>query len=227
MRAGRRLQGLAPALTVAMLLAAPAVASATPRWLINYRLAEAKHEGLVSYGTLALENHFLGKITCQALTAGSVWNQSERGEAQTEGFATYACATELMCHGTFAVAEEPLEVKKEGEGKKPQAVRGPSGLPWYEELTEKEGQRTLKINRALLTTVVPCLSLEVPFEGALEPVYVNGAGNGLSASRLQFKGGKCPCLTTTKLGSGNEENILHLSGELTNIGVNVQLITAE
>jgi hypothetical protein len=32
--------------------------------------------------------------------------------------------------------------------------------------------------------------LEIAFEGSLRPEWVNGAGNGLDASRLEFAGGK-------------------------------------
>jgi hypothetical protein len=211
-----------------MLFAAPAVASATPQWFINGNLAGAKHEVVLGYGTLTMENKSLGRVRCQTLTLGSVWNESEKGEGPTEGFATYGCTSEpLKCSGVFISDERPVAVKKE-TGVKPQAIRQAGPLPWPGKLTETEKQTRL-ITEPLLTVVMPCLNLEVVFEGVLEPLFVNGIGNGLTTSHLQFGSGtRCRgcVLFTTGLGTEPEANIGYFTGEAAMIGANVELITA-
>jgi hypothetical protein len=225
------LQGLATAVTVVMLFAAPAVASASPQWFINGRLAEAKHEGVLSYGTLTLENNVLGKISCQTIMSGAIYNQSEQGLGPTEGFETYDCVTEpTPCPGSFISGERPVAVKETERTYKPVYVKG--DLPWPAELIEKEGsekQRTLRINGPWLTVVLLCENLEVPFEGRLEPIFVNGIGNGMTPSHLQFQGkrSKTGVLETTKLPRESEDNIAYVTGELANVGGNMELITAE
>jgi hypothetical protein len=223
---------VATSVLVIVLSVAPALAEASPRWLINGQPAGAKHEANIGYGTITLENAVLGKISCQTITSGSIFSESEKGLGLTEGFETSDCATEPMrCPGAFVTAERPVAVKSE-PGKKPQALYVHGELPWTGELAEKEVpemQRTLKIWTPLLTVVMPCLNLEVPFEGRLEPVFVNGIGNGLTPSHLQFqgKGGKTGFLTTNKLGTEKEDNIAYLTGELATVGGEVQLLTAD
>jgi hypothetical protein len=199
----RLMSGLA-SLSAVALSVTPALAQATPRWFINDRPAEAKHEGVVSYGTLTLENDVLGKINCQTITAASVWNQSERGEGQTEGFTTYGCRTEPSpCPGAFITAEKPVEVKFKQfpKEKEPEAVRVGGYLPWAEETIREEAgerQRKVRIHDILITVVLPCMNLEVQFEGNnIEPISENGIGDGLSPSHRVFqgKGGKTGFLT--------------------------------
>src|SRR5271167_1324638 len=231
--------GLAPVIAVAAVFVMPALAQGAPRWFINGKLAEAKHEALVAQGAITLQNQLLGKINCQTIAPGSVWNEGEKGLGQTEGYASYGCRAEpTPCPGTFLTAEQPVEVVKHGE-KEFEAVRGPGDLPWQWEALEEEGsekRRKIRITppaaiprapRILLTVVMLCLNLEVPFEGQLEPLIVNGLKNGLSPSHLQFqgKGGQTGFLTTTKLGE--EASRGYVTGELTTVGGNVELITAE
>jgi hypothetical protein len=231
--AKKLLVGLAPALVVALLLI-PAVAQATPKFYINYVQAGKKHEPNVIYGQIELQNHFLGKIKCQNLASGNIWNESEKGLGNTEGYTTYSCTAEPKCEGVFATAEKPVQVtEKTIEGvKRHIAERGATDLPWAGEVVKEEtGEKLTKIKThgISVTIVVPCLSLEVPFEGALEPISLNGAGNGLTPSHLVFqgKGGKTGYLTTTKLGTAEENNIGYTIGETNSVGSAMELITAE
>jgi hypothetical protein len=229
------LMGLAPIVAVAALSVMPAVAQGAPRWFINGKLAEAKQEALVAQGAITLQNQLLGKINCLAIAPGTVWNASEKGLAATEALATYGCNAEpAPCPGVFVSDEKPVAVierKVEG-GEEPQAIREPGPLPWSEEAIEEEGsekRRKLKIKQLLMTIVMPCLNLEVPFSGRLEPLLVNGVKNGLFPSHLQFQGqgGQTGLLTTTKLGSGEEASRAYVIGELATVGGNVELVTAE
>jgi hypothetical protein len=232
--AKKLLVGLAPALAVALLLI-PAVAQAAPKFFINGVAVGKKHEPNVIYGPIELQNHFLGKIKCQNLASGNIWNESEKGLGNTEGYTTYGCTAEpVSCAGVFATAEKPVEVTErtiEGQKKKI-AQRGATDLPWNGEVIKEEtGEKLTKIKThgISVTIVMPCLNLEVPFEGVLEPISVNGLGNGLTPSHLVFqgKGGKTGFLTTTKLGTAEENNIGYTIGEVASVGASVELITAE
>jgi hypothetical protein len=229
----RRRLIVATSVVLIALSVAPALAEASPRWLINGQPAGAKHKANIGYGTITLENAVLGKISCQTITSGSIFDESEKGRGLTEGFETSDCTTEpTRCPGSFVSAERPVAVKEEPGTHKPQAVFVHGELPWTGELAEKEvpeKRRTLKISTPLLTVVMPCLNLEVPFEGVLEPLFVNGIGNGLTPSHLQFqgKGGTTGFLTTNKLGTEKEDDIAYLSGELATVGGDVELLTAD
>jgi hypothetical protein len=150
----RLLIGLASTVVVA-LSAMPAVAQATPRWFINSNLAGAKPEGVASWGTLTLENHFIGKLRCETIMYGGIYNEKEAGRGHIESYTGYGCAAEpTSCPGAFITDEKPLEVKKE-TGRKPEAVRVVGPLPWSGELlTETENQKELIIH-PLLTVVLP------------------------------------------------------------------------
>lgn len=233
--AKKLLVGLAPVLVLVALVMTPAVAQAAPKFYINGQLAPKKHEPIVNFGAISLENHFLNKIKCENLASGNIWNESEKGLANTEGYTTYSCTAEpTACAGVFATAEKPVEVtERTFEGKKEHiAVRGKSTLPWSGEVVKEEtGEKLTKIKThgIAVTIVMPCLNLEIPFEGALEPISYNGLGNGLSPSHLVFqgKGGKTGFLTTTKLGTQEEDNIGYTIGEVASVGTQVELITAE
>jgi hypothetical protein len=233
--AKKLLRGLAPVLAVAALGMVPAVAQASPKFFINGKLAESKHESIVNFGKITLENHFLGKIKCENLASGNIWNESEKGLGNTEGYTTYGCTAEpTPCAGVFATAEQPVEVTERliGSEKKKYAQRGKSDLPWTGEVVQEEaGEKLKKIktNGIKVTIVMPCLNLEIPFEGALEPIATNGAKNGLNPSHLTFqgKGGKTGFLTTTKLGTAEENNIGYTIGEVVTVGPDVELINAE
>ena len=224
----------APALAVAALVLMPAIAQASPKFFINGIAAGAKHEAIVQYGPISLENHFLGKIKCQNLASGNIWNSSEKGFGNTEGYTTYACTAEpVACAGVFATAEKPVEVTERiiASEKKKVAQRGATDLPWEGEAVQEEGGEKLKKIKLYvsLTAVMPCLNLEVQFKGTLEPLSINGLANGLSPSHLLFQGngGQTGFLTTAKFGSGEEVSRGYLSGELTTVGGNVELVTAE
>jgi hypothetical protein len=105
-------------------------------------------------------------------------------------------------------------------------------LPWTGEAVEEEGSEKLKkfkTNGIRVTIVAPCFNAEIPFEGALEPIAINGAKNGLHASHLTFegKGGKTNFLTSPVLPSKNGENIGYTIGEVKTIGTAIQLVTIE
>lgn len=232
--------GFAPILATAAFVAASATAQATPQFYINGVKAGTKHEQIVNYGGITLENAILGKIKCQNLAAGNIWNESEKGFANTEGYTTYGCTSEPTCAGVFATAEKPLEVtevvRENPETKKTEKVkaaeRAGSTLPWSGEVVQEEtGEklRKIKTHGIKVTIVAPCFQLEVPFEGALEPIATNGAKNGLHASHLTFegKGGKTGFLVSPVLPSSSEENVGYTIGEVKTSGTSVELINAE
>jgi hypothetical protein len=233
------LRGLAVVLGVVAFAAMPTVAQAHPKFFINGKKAGSAHEPIIGYGAVVLENTVIGKLVCQNLASGNVWNETtegtEKGLANTEGYTTYNCTAEPECKGVFATAEKPVEVTEKENSNKEKvhvAQRGPSTLPWTGEAVEEEGGEKLKkikTHGIKVTIVAPCLSIEIPFEGALEPISVNGAKNGLHASHLTFegKGGRTGFLTTPIFGAEKEENIGYTSGEVTVIGQGVQLISVE
>jgi hypothetical protein len=231
--------GLAPMLGVVVLVLTPAPAQAG-RFFINGALATTKHEPNVFYGKVELQNSTLGKIKCENLASGNIWNEvtegTERGAGISEGYTTYGCTAEPnVCPegGIFATAENPVYVtEKEIGGKKERvAERGTSTLPWSGKVVEEEGTEKLtkiKTNGIKVTIAIPCIGLEVPFEGALEPIAINGVKNGLSPSKLQFqgKGGKTGFLKTKALGTGEAE-IGYTIGEVASVGEKVELITTK
>jgi hypothetical protein len=66
-----------------------------------------------------------------------------------------------------------------------------------------------------LTIVYPALNLFFPFEGSLEPTWVNGAGNGLSPSSLEFEGERSG---TLRAAGGAARSTLSLVGSNKIIG---------
>jgi hypothetical protein len=220
---------------VALAVMVPAVAQASPKFFVNGSKATTTKVGLVNYGEIELDNAFLGEIKCSNLASGFIWNESEKAFFITEGYTTYNCTSKPACPGVFATAELPVEVseRKTKTGTEPIAQRGPTTLPWSGEATEiEEGIekiKKIKTNGIRVTIVAPCDSAEIPFEGALEPIAINGTKNGLKASHVLFegKGGRTNHLTSPVLPVEKEENIGYTIGELKSIGSNVQLITLE
>ena len=92
--AKKLLMGLAPVLVVAALVMTPAMAQASPKFYINGKLARNETRTDRQLRRDTLENHFLGKIKCQNLARGNIWNESEKGLANTEGYTTYGCTAE-------------------------------------------------------------------------------------------------------------------------------------
>jgi hypothetical protein len=219
-----------------VLVLAPASAQAG-RFYINGVRATSKHEPNVFYGKIELQNKGLGNIKCENLASGNIWNETtegtEKGVGISEGYTTYGCTSEPnVCPegGIFATAEEPVFVtEKEIGGKKTHvAERGKSTLPWSGQVVEEEGTEKLtkiRTHGIKVTIAVPCLGLEVPFEGALEPISINGIKNGLAPSHLVFqgKGGKTGVLKTKFFGSGEDE-FGYTIGEVASVGEHVELI---
>jgi hypothetical protein len=229
--------GLLPMLGVVALVLTPASAQAV-KFFINGKAAGTKHEPIVTYGAIELENTTLGIIKCQNLASGFLWNETtegtEKGKGETDGYTTYACtSSNEVCGpngGIFATAENPVFVTEKVIGGKSEKVaeRGTSTLPWTGETIEEEGtEKNLKIKThgIRVTIAIPCIPLEVPFEGALEPISINGQKNGLTPSRLRFegKGGKTGVLKTTRLGTGEAE-FGYTKGEVSTVGEKVELI---
>jgi hypothetical protein len=215
----------------------PAVAQASPKFFENGVKLTTVKQGLVNYGQIELQNATLGNIKCENLASGFIWNESEKALFIEEGYTTYDCvATPTPCPGVFATAELPVEVSERLNKKSEKEVvaqRGPTTLPWSGEAIEvTEGVETfrkIKTNGIKVTIVAPCFSLEVPFEGALEPIAINGTRNGLKASEVVFegKGGKTGHLTAPSLPTEKEGQIGYTIGKLKSVGTSVQLITLE
>jgi hypothetical protein len=232
------LQGLAAALTVAAFLAAPAVAPATPQFRINGTLAGAAKQNVVQYGTLTLENAFVGEWKCSVLAGLPVWNEGGNGFASVEGLRTYNCSS-ASCPGAAVVtAENPVELVEKENSKKEieySAKRGFSTLPWpAEAVAPQAGVSRLKISKMKLYLDCPAEAPELEYTGSLEPLIANGAKNGMNPSHLAFegKGGKTGSLICTPVGpppcgSLGEGGELFVSGELTTLGAKEELITAE
>jgi hypothetical protein len=119
--------------------------------------------------------------------------------------------------------------EREIGGKKERvAERGKSTLPWSGQVVEEEGTEKLtkiKTHGIKVAIAIPCIGLEVPFEGALEPLAINGVKNGLTPGKLVFqgKGGKTGFLTTKFFGTGEAE-FGYTSGEVSSVGEKVELI---
>jgi hypothetical protein len=233
-RSRKVLLRLALVLGVASALAMPAIAQASPKFFVNGIKATETKQGLVNYGEIELQNGVLGKVKCSNLASGYIWNTappSEKAEFITEGYTTYNCAAEPACPGVFATAEMPVEVseRKTKTGTEAIAQRGPTTLPWSGEAIEEGSEKLRKIRtRGIKVTIVaPCFSVEVPFEGVLEPLATNGAKNGLKASHVSFEtcGGRTGFLTSPALPTEKQQGCV--IGELKSIGTSVQLITVE
>lgn len=234
--------GFVPALAVCAVLAVPAVVQANwPHFYINGVKAGKTKIPIFNFGTVTLENFEVGKLHCQNLLAGNVWNEesekTEKGLGNTEGYTTYNCVGEPACTGEFAAAEKPVELTEREvtnhENKKVKekvAMRGGTTLPWTGEAIEPEpGLREVKTHGVKVTIIDPCIPIELPFEGELDPIAENGKKNGLFPGKLVFegKGGKTHYLTTPDLPTTNEENIGYTFGELSTLGTSEQLINTE
>jgi hypothetical protein len=219
---------------MAMLLAAPAVASASPRWFINDTLAGPVMQNVVAVGSLTLDFPFVGEWKCGVLAGVPVRNEGGNGLASVESWSQYDCSTASCPGAAYVTTEAPVELlEKEiikGSEKEVEysAKRAPRSLPWPAETAAPEaGVSRLAISRIGVTLECPAEAYAVKFVGGLEPRIVNGAKNGLNPSHLVFegKGGK-----TGSLECANglcDEVGLFLSGELTILGTREELITAE
>jgi alpha-tubulin suppressor-like RCC1 family protein len=193
-----------------------------PRFSYNGKLVGAIGVSTLSGGEITLENPRFGKIKCRALANGSVNNGSvnselERGHDQVESFEAFPCTSEPACPGIFASAEKPLELVETEKGTEKVIVgarRGSSSLPWSGEIFSTSGTRRLKLERAGLTLVAPCVGAEVFFEGTLQPQWVNGVKNGLNPSHLDFFGaGQLVSSTGETLSLSGTGNPIKVAGE--------------
>jgi hypothetical protein len=230
-RAGRRLGGLATALTVAT-FAVPAVASATPQFSINGLRDDSFHQNVVALGTLTMDNKLFGEWKCRGIADLHVWNETEKGLAQVETWKPFGCSSKECPSGfvTTEYAPELIEkVNSKGETEYSARRSITSSFPWPAETLTGVGAQ-LKIRKMRLQFVCPAEEFEPVFTGNLEPRIVNGLGNGMSPTHLLFEG---PLGHTTWLngtwegGEETEETPLFVSGELAVIGGGMQLITAE
>jgi hypothetical protein len=220
-------------LAIASAVTMPAVAQASPKFFENGVKLTTLKQGLINYGKIELTNPVLHNIVCENLASGFIWNESEKALFITEGYTTYDCeASPTKCPGVFATAEMPVEVSERLNSKSEKEVvaqRGPTTLPWSGEAVEVtegvEKLKKIKTHGIKVTIVAPCFSLEVPFEGELEPIAVNGSKNGLKASEVVFEGegGKTNHLVAPSLPAGGQNG--YTIGRLHSVGTSVQLIT--
>jgi hypothetical protein len=212
-------------------------------WMVNGIKISTSHSPIADWGSLTYENPvtLIGKLTCPAISGGGIWNEGASteltGYENLEGFATNSCSKEPACPGAFVTGEPGLKLVTitKGTEKKLEARRSPQTLPWKGEViegTNKEGTTALKLKLAnvAMTVVDPCEQLEVPIEGTLEPIIINGSHNGLKPSHLLFegKGGSTGHLIATGFLAGPTEREVFVSGEMPIVGTSSQqLITAE
>jgi alpha-tubulin suppressor-like RCC1 family protein len=211
-------------------------------WKVNGIRSGLGHTAIASWGSLTYENaiSLVGKVTCTALSGGGIWNEGASteltGYENLEAFSTSpgGCSKEPACPGAFVTAEEPLKLVtlKEGTETERLARRSGTTLPWKGEViegpnAEKTTSLKLKIKPVHMALVLPCEKFEVPMEGTLEPIIVNGSKNGLKPSHLLFegKGGSTGSLIVPQFFTERE---VFVSGEMKLVGTgSQQLINAE
>lgn len=214
-------------------LAIPATAAqASVQWRVNGALVGTTSVGTTFWGNWEVQNSVIGNIKCHLVGDLPVRNEGDAARAAVEELDPANCYTSPNpCPGVFLTTEAPVELRERTtpppkSEKLYEARRGPMGLPWQSEGTEKP-EAGLSISGVKLTVVAPCFSLEVPFEGTLEPQVINGTKNGLKPSRLVFGGTSPRVLTTKDLPTEKEQNTLSVVGEAKFNGESVQLVTLE
>src|SRR5262249_44628743 len=89
---------------------ASAAAPPFPKFYQNGAKLGIAHEPFLLYGAITQENATLGKITCQTVIAGKVWNETtegtEKGLASIPGFSTENCKAETPCRVKNTRGEE-------------------------------------------------------------------------------------------------------------------------
>jgi hypothetical protein len=211
-----------------MLFAAPAVASASPRWFINGTLAGATKRNVVAVGSLTMDNKMFGQWKCKVIAGLTVENETEKGSAQVEAWEPVDCSTSVCRGPTYVRAESPLELE-ERPSEKFFVKRGPRTVPWPSELLAPEtGKVALNVASMKIFISCPVEMFEPEFIGHLEPRLVNGIGNGMSPSHVLFEGelGHNYLNGTWLGGLETLETKLFFSGELTILGTGEELITA-
>jgi hypothetical protein len=217
-----------------MLLAAPAVASATPQWRMNGALVGETKQHAVQFGTLTLNQVTFGEWKCSVLAGMPVWNEGGNGLASVESWVPYDCSSTSCPSGANVTAETPVKLEEKTNAKgetEYTAIRGEKTTPWPAQTAGPEaGVPRLAIHKIRLTLECPGEAFQPKFSGVLEPRLVNGIGNGMSPSHVLFegKGGKTGSLSADFCSLGCEGSGLYVSGQLTTLGTRGQeLITAE
>jgi hypothetical protein len=226
---------LASVLALATFAMAPAVAPAL-QFKINGKVTGSTHTNVTVYGALTLKSEPFGEFKCKIVAGAPVWNEAEKGLNAVEGWEPFICKYVGSGKGcekqSFITAEGAVELIEEKTTEKTtfKAKRGLKTLPWPGEPFETT-EKTNSINMHKIKMYIDCPTegLEVPYEGNLEPKWVNGVKNGLSPSRLVFEGegGKTSWLATCSLHGcfpENKESELFVSGELFELGTSQQLI---
>jgi len=234
MGAGRWLRAVATVVTVAIVFAAPAVASATPQWWMNGALAGTTKQNAVQLGTLTMNQINFGEWKCSVLAGVRVWNEGGNGLASVESWVPYDCSSTSCSSGAYVTAELPVEliekINPKTSEREYEAQRGAKTLPWPAQTAAPEaGVPQLAIHKIRLTLECPGEAFQPKFSGNLEPRIVNGAGNGMSPSHVLFegKGGKTGSLGWDGCSLGCEGTQLSVSGQLTTLGTKQELITTE
>jgi hypothetical protein len=233
-RAGKRLQGLATALTAAMLLAVPPLAHADPQFRINGMLVGTARQNVTAFGTVTMDNKLYGEWKCKVLAGLTVGNETEKGVAAVERWEPFDCSTK-ECNAPTVTTEhsvewEPTE-KVEKIPHESSPIRGPQSVPWPAELISSAGHTAMNVRKMRIVWLCPEEAFELPFTGNLEPRIVNGTKNGLNPSHIVFegKGGNTSFLTSPFIegGAETENSEFVVSGELAILGTGEELITAE
>jgi hypothetical protein len=235
--------GLASVLAVAACAAAPAMAQATPKWFSNFALVGTNKQDVIVFGTLTMKNKEFGaEWKCKIVAGILISNEGGKGLASWEGWAPYLCSassTTGTCKSgqSYVVAEYPIKLEEkenikkeiEYEAKRPNPSKT---TPWPAELETQATTGKTTLNSHKLHWIVNCPAelFEVNFEGNIEPHVINGSGSGLAPTHLIFEGegGTTSWLNGTWFGGKETETTkLYVSGELTMIGNQEQLIQAE
>ena len=183
----------------------------------------------------------LCRFTYLGATAGEAWVTAERPLNVVEQ------------DGEICISQKKRELsecpKKAGEPGAERVItsvarsitREPLTTPWNEELVPV-GPNNLRMRIGIptesgkhctenpappgcmrLTIIYPGINLQIPFEGSLEPRWLNGVGNGLAPSTMEFEGE-----TSGHLHVANEEKPIYVSGTDKIIGApGRELITAK
>jgi hypothetical protein len=238
----RLLMTLAPVAALAAFSVPPAVGQAAPQFRINGVLAGANKQNVVQFGTITMKSPFWGEIKCNLLVGAPVGNESEQGVASVDGWGTWGChATELRGK-TFITPENAVQVIERLNTEKHiinEPKRGETSLPWPSRpVTTPEATTALHIGNTEKLPLEPVKFIvdapeelfEVPYEGTLQPRWINGTKNGLKPSHLEFEGegGKTGFLKTRDICGGECSMAnLYVKGELSLLATGQQLVTAE
>jgi hypothetical protein len=183
----------------------------------------------------------LCRFTYLGTTAGEAWVTAERPLGIVEQVGE-VCASKTKRE----LSQCPKKVGEPGAERiitsvARQVTREPLTTPWNEELVPvgpnnlhmkvgipTESGKTCTENPApagcmRLAIIYPGLNLQIPFEGSLEPKWLNGSNNGLTPSTVEFEGE-----ASGHLHVANEEKPIFVSGANKIIGASgTELISAK